>query len=119
MIETKALCPDRGVGRDGEGGQRRLSVREGRSRTGHRVHSRDVAAVKSATKPARCGEQGGEVISVHVIPRPHELSGMLPAEKNKPSKQRESKRKLPRRPAVNAPAMNDGVFILMSDAIGM
>jgi ethanolamine utilization protein EutM len=45
----------------------------------------DVAAVKSATDAgSAAASKVGEVISVHVIPRPHdELGGMLPAEKNK------------------------------------
>ena len=45
----------------------------------------DVAAVKSATDAgSAAASKVGEVISVHVIPRPHdELSGMVPAEKNK------------------------------------
>ena len=45
----------------------------------------DVAAVKSATDAgSAAASKVGEVISVHVIPRPHdELSGMLPVEKNK------------------------------------
>ena len=43
----------------------------------------DVAAVKSATDAgSQAASKVGEVISVHVIPRPHDdLSGMLPAEK--------------------------------------
>ena len=45
----------------------------------------DVAAVKSATDAgSAAASKVGEVISVHVIPRPHdELSAMLPGEKNK------------------------------------
>jgi ethanolamine utilization protein EutM len=45
----------------------------------------DVAAVKSATDAgSAAASKVGEVVSVHVIPRPHdELSGMLPVEKNK------------------------------------
>ncbi|MGQ9648836.1 MAG: BMC domain-containing protein [Phycisphaerae bacterium] len=45
----------------------------------------DVAAVKSATDAgSAAASKVGEVVSVHVIPRPHdELAGMLPAEKNK------------------------------------
>jgi ethanolamine utilization protein EutM len=48
----------------------------------------DVAAVKSATDAgSAAASKVGEVISVHVIPRPHdELSGMLPAEKNSKAK---------------------------------
>jgi ethanolamine utilization protein EutM len=43
----------------------------------------DVAAVKSATDAgSAAASKVGEVISVHVIPRPHDdLSGMLPVEK--------------------------------------
>ena len=43
----------------------------------------DVAAVKSATDAgSAAASKVGEVVSVHVIPRPHdELTGMLPAEK--------------------------------------
>ncbi len=42
----------------------------------------DVAAVKSATDAGSASaSKVGEVVSVHVIPRPHgDLSGMLPAE---------------------------------------
>jgi len=42
----------------------------------------DVAAVKSATDAgSAAASKVGEVISVHVIPRPHgDLSNMLPAE---------------------------------------
>lgn len=42
----------------------------------------DVAAVKSATDAgSAAASKVGEVVSVHVIPRPHtELSGMLPAD---------------------------------------
>ena len=42
----------------------------------------DVAAVKSATEAgSAAAAKVGEVVSVHVIPRPHgDLSGMLPAE---------------------------------------
>lgn len=45
----------------------------------------DVAAVKSATDAGSASaSKVGEVISVHVIPRPHnDLAGMLPAEKGK------------------------------------
>ena len=45
----------------------------------------DVAAVKSAVDAgSAAASKVGEVISVHVIPRPHdELTGMLPVEKNK------------------------------------
>jgi ethanolamine utilization protein EutM len=48
----------------------------------------DVAAVKSATDAgSAAASKVGEVISVHVIPRPHdELGGMLPAEKNSKAK---------------------------------
>lgn len=40
----------------------------------------DVAAVKAATEAgARAAEKVGELISVHVIPRPHEnIDGVLP-----------------------------------------
>ena len=40
----------------------------------------DVAAVKAATDAgARAAERVGEVVSVHVIPRPHEnIDGVLP-----------------------------------------
>lgn len=43
----------------------------------------DVAAVKSATDAgSAAASKVGEVVSVHVIPRPHdELTGMLPAER--------------------------------------
>ena len=43
----------------------------------------DVAAVKSATDAgAAAGAKVGEVVSVHVIPRPHDdVAKMLPAEK--------------------------------------
>lgn len=43
----------------------------------------DVAAVKSATDAgSAAASKVGEVVSVHVIPRPHdELAGMLPAER--------------------------------------
>ena len=45
----------------------------------------DVAAVKSATDAgSAAASKVGEVISVHVIPRPHdELAGLIPGEKNK------------------------------------
>jgi ethanolamine utilization protein EutM len=49
----------------------------------------DVAAVKSATDAgSAAASKVGEVISVHVIPRPHgDLSGMLPTqEKSKGGK---------------------------------
>ena len=40
----------------------------------------DVAAVKAATDAgARAAERVGELVSVHIIPRPHEnLDGVLP-----------------------------------------
>ena len=43
----------------------------------------DVAAVKSATDAgAAAGAKVGEVVSVHVIPRPHDdVAKMLPVEK--------------------------------------
>ena len=45
----------------------------------------DVAAVKAATDAgSSAASKVGEVISVHVIPRPHEdLNNMLPAEAGK------------------------------------
>ena len=48
----------------------------------------DVAAVKSATDAGSASaSKVGEVISVHVIARPHDdLSGMLPAEQSKGGK---------------------------------
>ena len=48
----------------------------------------DVAAVKASVDAgAAAAAKVGEVISVHVIPRPHgDLSGMLPAEKSKGGK---------------------------------
>jgi ethanolamine utilization protein EutM len=44
----------------------------------------DVAAVKAATDAGSASAcKVGEIISVHVIPRPHDdLAGMLPAEKS-------------------------------------
>ena len=44
----------------------------------------DVAAVKAATDAgARAAERVGELVSVHVIPRPHEnLDGVLPLGRN-------------------------------------
>jgi ethanolamine utilization protein EutM len=47
----------------------------------------DVAAVKAAVDAgAEAAGRIGEVISVHVIPRPHdELPAMLPKPKNKPA----------------------------------
>ena len=44
----------------------------------------DVAAVKAATDAgARAAERVGELISIHVIPRPHEnLDGVLPLGRN-------------------------------------
>ncbi len=48
----------------------------------------DVAAVKAATDAgAAAAGKVGEVISVHVIPRPHDdLAGMIPGPKNTPAK---------------------------------
>jgi len=48
----------------------------------------DVAAVKSATDAgSAAASKVGEVISVHVIPRPHsDLADMLPGTKNKGGK---------------------------------
>lgn len=44
----------------------------------------DVAAVKAATDAgARAAERVGELVSVHVIPRPHDnLDGVLPLGRN-------------------------------------
>ena len=44
----------------------------------------DVAAVKAATDAgARAAERVGELVSVHIIPRPHEnLDGVLPLGRN-------------------------------------
>ena len=44
----------------------------------------DVAAVKAATDAgARAAERVGELISIHVIPRPHEnIDGVLPLGRN-------------------------------------
>ena len=46
----------------------------------------DVGAVKSATEAgAAAAEKVGEVVSVHVIPRPHaEVNGILPSGRHKP-----------------------------------
>ena len=48
----------------------------------------DVAAVKAATDAgAAAAAKVGEIISVHVIPRPHDdLTGMLPKVKEKTAK---------------------------------
>ncbi len=48
----------------------------------------DVAAVKQATDAgSAAATKVGEVVSVHVIPRPHEeLAAMLPAEKKSAAK---------------------------------
>ena len=48
----------------------------------------DVAAVKAATDAgAAAAAKVGEIISVHVIPRPHDdLTGMLPKSKEKAAK---------------------------------
>lgn len=48
----------------------------------------DVAAVKAATDAgSAAASKVGEVVSVHVIPRPHDdLKNMLPVEKNKGAK---------------------------------
>ena len=44
----------------------------------------DVAAVKAATDAgARAAERVGELVSVHIIPRPHDnLDGVLPLGRN-------------------------------------
>jgi len=48
----------------------------------------DVAAVKAATEAgARAAERVGEVVSVHVIPRPHDdLANMVPGTKTNKAK---------------------------------
>jgi len=48
----------------------------------------DVAAVKAATDAgAAAAAKVGEIISVHVIPRPHDdIAGMLPKNKEKAAK---------------------------------
>lgn len=43
----------------------------------------DVGAVKAATDAGAAAERVGDLVSVHVIPRPHaDVNEMLPQEKN-------------------------------------
>ena len=71
--------PGRGHRRDVEGGQRPVSrLGQGRQRPGHAFVTGDVAAVKAATDAgAAAAGRIGEVVSVQVIPRPHDDLGIV------------------------------------------
>ncbi len=80
MIETKGfVSPGRGHRRDVEGGQRAVPrLGQGRQRVGSAFVTGDVAAVKAATDAgAAAGGRIGEVVSVQVIPRPHDDLGIV------------------------------------------
>ena len=91
MIETKGfISPGRGHRRDVEGRQRQF---HGWDKVGSGLVSAfvtgDVAAVKAATDAgADAASRIGEVVSVQVIPRPHEDLGIVlpPAIKRAASK---------------------------------
>ena len=61
--------------------------RGGRARVGRGLDGRDVAAVKAATDAgAAAARRVGELVSVHVIPRPHaNLEDVLPIGKATPA----------------------------------
>ena len=88
MVETKGLVgADRGRRRDGQGRQRRPRRQEYIGAGYVTVHVRgDVGAVKAATDAgAAAARRVGELVSVHVIPRPHEeVEKILPSSRRRP-----------------------------------